>query len=322
MRFALLGSLLLLLFQLGVGRIRAQSRAAEQQTPAANTEAPKPVDFGREIRPLLAKRCFHCHGPDKAESSLRLNSQETAFAEADSGMQAIVPGKPDESELIARISETDESVRMPPEGKPLSKAEIETFAHVDRLRRKWETHWAFQPMTDPAPPNVSNKAWVAKPIDAFLLNRLEQNGLKPAPPADKVAASKQSVLRSDRPAADARRSGSVPQRRLAAMRTKSCSIDLLDSPHYGEQWGRHWLDLVRFAETNSFERDGDKPNAWRYRDYVIRSFNEDKPYDQFIREQLAGDELPEVTTDSIIATGYYRLWLWDDEPADPSAGGL
>ena len=92
---------------------------------------------------------------------------------------------------------------------------------------------------------------------------------------------------------------------------------LLASPHYGEQWARHWLDLVRFAETNSFERDGLKPNAWKYRDYVIRSFNDDKPYDQFVREQLAGDELDQVTDDSMIATGYYRLGTWDDEPADP-----
>ena len=92
---------------------------------------------------------------------------------------------------------------------------------------------------------------------------------------------------------------------------------LLASPHFGEHWARHWLDLVRFAETNSFERDGLKPNAWKYRDYVIRSFNDDKPYDQFVQEQLAGDELDEVTADTMIATGYYRLGTWDDEPADP-----
>ncbi len=292
--------------------------AAEPKPVKAQSEkaAEEPVDFGRDIRPVLAKRCFHCHGPDKAESSLRLNSQKTAFAEADSGLHAIVSGKPDESELITRISETDESLRMPPEGKPLSKEEIETFRRWIAQGAKWETHWAFQPMKNPEPPPVQNKAWVANPIDAFILNRLEENRLKPNPPADKVALIRRAYY-------DLTGLPPTPAQVDAFLNDQSPDAyeklidNLLESPHYGEQWGRHWLDLVRFAETNSFERDGVKPNAFRYRDYVIRSFNADKPYDQFLREQLAGDELPEVTTDSIIATGYYRLGLWDDEPADP-----
>jgi hypothetical protein len=296
---------------------QSSSYASEPEAPNAKAEADKePVDFGREIRPILAKRCFHCHGPDIAESNLRLNSQESAFAEADSGMRPIVPGKPDQSELIARISETDESLRMPPEGKPLTKEEIETFQRWIAGGAKFETYWAFQPMKDPQPPQVKNAGWVANPIDAFILHRLEQSHLEPAPPADKTALVRRVYY-------DLTGLPPTPEQVDAFINDNSPGayeslIDqLLDSSRYGEQWGRHWLDLVRFAETNSFERDGVKPNAWRYRDYVIESFNEDKPYDQFIREQLAGDELPEVTTGSIIATGYYRLGLWDDEPADP-----
>ncbi len=183
-RFLLLCLVLALVFLIGSWReSNPQTRAAEPQKPNADSKVePKPVDFGREIRPLLAKRCFHCHGPDKAESSLRLNSQESAFAETDSGMYAIVPGKPGESELIARISETDESLRMPPEGKPLSPEQIQTMKRWIASGAKWETHWAFQPMQNPAPPQVKNKSWPANPIDAFILHRLELNGLKPRRP--------------------------------------------------------------------------------------------------------------------------------------------
>lgn len=306
-----------LLVGLGASRNSMPAQAADtpEEKTAPATEA-EPVDFGREIRPILAKRCFHCHGPDKAESSLRLNSPKSAFAEADSGMHAIVPGKPDDSELIARISETDESLRMPPEGKPLTKEEIETFRRWIQGGAKWETHWAFQPMKDPTPPQVKDETWVANPIDAFIRHQLEQNGLEPALPADKVALVRRVYYDLiGLPPTPAQVDAFVNDHSPKAY--ENLIDELLKSPHYGEQWGRHWLDLVRYAETNSFERDGVKPNAWRYRDYVIRSFNADKPYDQFIREQLAGDELPEVTPDSIIATGYYRLGLWDDEPADP-----
>ena len=145
--------------------------------------------------------------------------------------------------------------------------------------------------------------------------KLEAKGLSPNPPADK----RQLVRRlyydlTGLPPTPAEVEAFVADRSPGAY---DALVDrLLDSPHYGEKWGRHWLDLVRYAETNSYERDDPKPNVWRYRDYVIRSFNDDKPYDQFVREQLAGDELSRPTPDSLIATGYYRLGIWDDEPAD------
>jgi len=180
-----------------------------------------------------------------------------------------------------------------------------------------QTWWSETPLARPAVPEVNDESWPANPIDHFILARLEANGLEPNP-----RASKAELIR--RASYDLIGLPPTPEEVRAFVEDENPGawenlIDrLLASPHYGEKWGRHWLDLVRFAETDSYERDRLKPNAWKYRDYVIESFNADKPYDRFIIEQLAGDELGEKTTlDSIIATGYYRLGIWDDEPADP-----
>ncbi|MGE0606988.1 MAG: PSD1 and planctomycete cytochrome C domain-containing protein, partial [Pirellulales bacterium] len=233
----------------------------------------------------------------------------------DSGAVAIVPGKPDKSELLHRISSTEEGIRMPPEGKPLSAEEVANFRRWIEAGAKWEDHWAFQPVQPQQPPKVKQSAWVRNPIDAFILSRLERNNLRPVVPAGKAALLRRAYY-------DLTGLPPTPAETDAFLMDNSADayervIDkLLSSERYGERWARHWLDVVRFAETNSFERDGVKPNAWRYRDYVIDSLNADKPYDQFIREQLAGDELPGATHETIIATGYYRLGLWDDEPAD------
>jgi len=173
----------------------------------------------------------------------------------------------------------------------------------------------YQPVERPPVPTVDDDAWNRNPIDAFVKARLSANGLDPAPPAPRRQLIRRVYY-------DLIGLPPTPRQVRDFVNDKSPDayeklVDkLLASKHYGEQWGRHWLDLVRWAQTNGYERDGDKPNAWRYRDYVIESFNEDKPYDQFIREQLAGDELDEVTPETIIATGCYRLGIWDDEPAD------
>ena len=180
---------------------------------------------------------------------------------------------------------------------------------------KWEAHWAFEPPQRPAVPEVKNKALVRNPIDAFILAKLEANGLTPNPVAPKAALIRRLYY-------DLTGLPPTPQEVAefvadASPQAYENVVDrLLASPHYGERWARHWLDVVRFAETNSFERDGDKPHAWRFRDYVIRSFNADKPYDQFVKEQIAGDEFPNPSADAITATGFYRMGLWDDEPAD------
>jgi hypothetical protein len=278
----------------------------------------QPVDFSREVKPILARRCFACHGPESGEGGLRLDGREQALAELDSGLLAIVPEDAGSSELIARVTAEDESLRMPPEGKPLSEHEVDVLRRWIDEGAEYRKHWAFVPPAKREPPSMEGdqQSWVRTPIDAFILAQLEANHLQPAPQADKRTLCRRAYFDL---------TGLPPTEEQLEEFLSDESPDaweklidqLLASPHYGERWGRHWLDLVRFAETNSFERDGGKPNAWKYRDYVIRSFNDDKPYDQFVKEQLAGDELDEATHDSILATGYYRLGIWDDEPADP-----
>lgn len=184
-------------------------------------------------------------------------------------------------------------------------------------------HWSFKPVVRPSVPSVKDAAWVRNPIDAFVLAKLEKQGWRPNPPAtprqllrrvylDVIGLppdlEEQSVLRQSS-------NETVPE--LTPEVYEALVDQLLLRPEYGERWGRHWLDFVRYAETNGYERDGTKPFVWRYRDYVIQALNQDKPYDRFIVEQLAGDELPDASTETVIATGYYRLGPWDDEPADP-----
>ncbi|MFM8707756.1 MAG: DUF1549 domain-containing protein, partial [Planctomycetia bacterium] len=273
------------------------------------------VDFSREIQPLLAKRCFSCHGPDTQEAGLRLDQQAGATGVLESGQRAIVAGVPAESEILARIPATDPDIRMPPEGPRLTAAQIDVIQRWIDEGAAWQEHWAFRPPARPAVPAVTDGGEPANPIDAFIRDGLARRGLPAPPPADKRTLLRRATYGV---------TGLPPTER--EMRDFLCDespqawervVDrLLASPHYGEHWARHWLDLVRYADTNSFERDGDKPHAWRYRDYVIRSFNDDKPYDRFLVEQVAGDELPDPTPDALVATGWYRLGLWDDEPAD------
>jgi hypothetical protein len=181
-------------------------------------------------------------------------------------------------------------------------------------------HWAFQPIKRPSVPRVKTLAWVANPIDAFVLAKLEEQGMSPAP-----AAEPESLLRrlfldvTGLPPTPAERAAFLREFGRAPNAVERLIDELLARPARGERWARRWLDLVRYADSNGYERDAEKPFVWRYRDYVIRAFNADKPFDRFVLEQLAGDELPggEVTPQTLVATGYYRLGPWDDEPADP-----
>ncbi len=282
-----------------------------------------PIDFSRQIRPLLARRCFSCHGPDSGEAGLRLHTRETATVQLDSGSTAVAPGKPDESELINRVTSEEEGVRMPPEGKPLTATEIELLKRWIAEGAEWKAHWSFLPNAKPEPPQVEPASAVKTPVDAFVIAKLNRKGLSLSPPAEpRVLLRRLSFDLTGLPPTNEETSAFLKAYNENPEAAYEAAVDrLLASPHYGEKWARHWLDVVRFAETNSFERDGAKPYAWRYRDYVIRSFNDDKPYDQFVTEQLAGDELiasnlVKNTGDALIATGYYRLGLWDDEPAD------
>jgi len=293
-----------------------------------------PESFERKIRPLLAEHCVSCHGPEKQKGHLRLDAPEFIRAGGESG-PILIPGNPNESRLIQAVRYAEETFKMPPKQK-LPAPLIETLtrwvqdgaampetpaASTPPVRKEFSigpadrAHWAFQPVRPPRvaarPPSKGGPHPIDVMIDAGLRKaRLAANGR---------AHSRELVRRAFFDLA-----GLPPSPEDVAQFESDPSeaawarlIDrLLDSPHYGEKWGRHWLDLVRFAESNSYERDGPKPHAWRYRDYVIRSFNADKPFDRFILEQLAGDELPSPDAESIIATGYYRLGIWDDEPAD------
>ena len=274
------------------------------------------VDFSTQIQPILARKCYSCHGPDLQEGGLRFDDREVVLSAADSGKHAIVAGKADTSELLRRVTIEDEDERMPPEGKRLSEAEVAALRSWIDAGAEYAPHWSFQPIKRPDLPAVKDAAWMQQPIDAFVLAKLENNKLHPvkqASPSELVRRLYVDVT------------GLPPSPEVVAKWCENWDASsytrlvdqLLADPALGERWARTWLDVVRFAETNSFERDNPKPNAWKYRDYVIRAFSSDKPYDQFIREQLAGDELKEVTTESLTATGFYRLGIWDDEPADP-----
>jgi mono/diheme cytochrome c family protein len=278
-------------------------------TPAVATE----LDFARDIQPLLARRCYACHGPDTQEAGLRLDDRAAATAELDSGSIAVVPGDPATSEMLARITSTDHDLQMPPEGPRLTAAEVTLLERWIAAGAEWQAHWAFRPLERPPLPPAAAPAM--NPIDAFIDAGLAARGLPRSPEADKATLLRRATYGvTGLPPTEQEMREFLADESPAAW--EKVVDRLLASPRYGEHWGRHWLDLVRYAETNSFERDGVKPHVWRYRDYVIRSFNDDKPYDRFVLEQLAGDELPEPDADSLIATGYYRLGLWDDEPAD------
>lgn len=309
--------------------------AAAQEVKAPAPNSPEARFFESKIRPLLAENCFRCHGGGKRiRGDLNLTTLGGMLTGGGLG-PALVPGEADRSLIIKAIRYTDKDLKMPPT-KKLSAEQVDLLTQWVKMGAPWpgaeavkvaekkgfrirpedREHWAFQPLQRPPIPEVKNKAWVSNPIDAFILARLEKKGLQPNP-----AASKRELVR--RVYFDLTGLPPSPQEVEAFVNDTSPKAyenlveRLLHSPRYGERWGRYWLDLVRYAETNSYERDNPKPHIWRYRDYVIRSFNEDKPYDQFLREQLAGDELPNPTADSIIATGYYRLGIWDDEPSDP-----
>ncbi|HUS39786.1 MAG TPA: PSD1 and planctomycete cytochrome C domain-containing protein [Pirellulales bacterium] len=290
--------------------------AALAATPQAPPAAGPPVDFQRQVQPIFARHCTACHGPAESEAGLQLTRKETAFAELESGERAVVPGDLKASALWQRLSTDDESERMPPEGEPLTDEQKDVIRRWILQGATWQEHWAFISPQPQQPPPLKQNDWARNPIDAFVLNRLEARDLLPAPPAGKRELIRRAYYDL---------TGLPPTPEEVGAFVADSAVDayenlvdrLLASPQYGERWARHWMDIIRYAETNSYERDAAKPFVWRYRDYIIRAFNDDKPYDQFIREQLAGDELDQATADAIVATGFYRLGLFDDESADP-----
>jgi len=276
---------------------------------------PHPVNFAREIRPILSDNCFTCHGPDdqKRKASLRLDTREGAFGRLKGGDLAINPGKPDESDLIFRIESDDPDLRMPPQksGKQLTAAQIAVLRRWIEQGATSSTHWAFEPPRKPALPQVKNLGWPVTEIDRLILARLEAEGLSPAPQAGKSTLIRRVTL-------DLTGLPPTPTEVDAFLSDPSESayervIDrLLESPRYGEHMARFWLDAARYGDTHGLHLDNYR-EIWLYRDWVIRAFNSNKPFDNFIVEQLAGDLLPNPSSDQLIATGYNRCHVSTNE---------
>src|SRR5262245_9780116 len=279
-----------------------------------------PVDYTRDVRPILSQHCYKCHGPDDnaRKVGLRFDQRAVALAKSKSGETPIVPGKPDESELIRRINADDESEVMPPPAtkKPLSEAQKAILKQWIAEGAEYKDHWAFVAPKQAELPKVRQADWPKSAIDSFVLARLEAAGLKPSAAADKYTLVRRVYLDliglPPTPAeADAFVNDPAPDA------YEKLVDGLLDSPHYGERWARRWLDLARYADTNGYEKDRPR-TMWLYRDWVIRALNNDLPYDRFTVEQLAGDLLPGATLDQRIATGFHRNTMLNEEGgADP-----
>jgi mono/diheme cytochrome c family protein len=272
-------------------------------------DAPKPIDFNRQIRPILADNCFTCHGRDEKQrqKKLRLDTAKGAYAELDSGEgHAIVPGKPDESELMDRVTTKDDVLQMPPptNGKTLTKQQIDLLRRWIAEGGKYADHWAFIKPQRPDLPEVANKAWVRNPIDRFILARLETEGLKPSPEADKTTLIRRLTLDlTGLPPTIAEVDAFLADKTADAY--EKVVDRLLASPHYGERMALDWLDAARFADTHGFHIDSGR-DMTRWRRWVIEAFNDNKRFDKFTIEQLAGDLLPNATLEQKIASGFNR----------------
>jgi len=274
-----------------------------------------PPDFLRDVRPILSGHCFKCHGPDEKarKAKLRLDLREEAVQPAKSGAPAIVPGKPADSELIRRIASTDEDEVMPPPStkNPLSASQKEILRNWVAAGAEYKPHWAFAPPKQPPLPQIRQTGWPRNAIDFFILARMESEGLRPSPQADRYSLARRLYLDLI---------GLPPTPEEADEFVRDLSSDayekwvdrLLSSPPYGERWARRWLDLARYADTNGYEKDR-RRSIWPYRDWVINAVNADLPFDQFTLEQIAGDMLPGATVPQRIATGFHRNTMLNEE---------
>ncbi|MBL8815943.1 MAG: PSD1 domain-containing protein [Planctomyces sp.] len=325
----------------------AQDKAQQgQETDPVRSSTERAVEFSAEqtehfqteVVEILKANCLKCHAGTEPKGGLDLTQRASFLKGGDSG-PAFDQADPAASLLLAAVRY--EGLEMPPTGqlspkdvealtkwvtdglpwpRELAKIEFEVHPGPPVVNEESKNFWSFRKVVEPPVPDsksfTGNDVWASNEIDQFILRKLLDAGQTPSPRATPQQLIRRAYydLTGLPPSLEAvHKFEADPSPQAWA----EVIDELLESPHYGEQWGRHWLDLVRYAETNSYERDGAKPHVWRYRDYVIQSFNSDKPYDVFVREQLAGDELENSTPETIIATGYYRLGRWDDEPVDP-----
>ncbi len=293
--------------------------------PASKT----PADFTRDIEPLLKARCTGCHGRAQQLSGLQLDSKEAALRGGYSG-PVIVPGKSAESRLIHLVAGADEKVVMPPAGKRLTPQEVGVLRAWIDAGAPWSEavvsksgtpakkidertqHWSFRPVQRLSPPRVTTESWARNPIDRFILARLEREGISPSPEASKTTLLRRvSLDLTGLPPTPGETAAFLTDNRPDAYERV---VDrLLNSPHYGEKWARQWLDLARYADSDGYEKDNERPHAWRYRHWVINALNADMPFDEFTIQQLAGDLLPDSSTEQKVATGFHRNTLTNRE---------
>ena len=276
---------------------------------SVHTAAATDVEFQRDVQPILSEHCLQCHGSDEGQrqSGLRLDLRDSALQGGESGQKAVVPGKPDDSELLRRITSDDAEILMPPPHlkKPLAATQIETLKQWIANGAEYESHWAFTAPTKQSVPGVGT----AHPVDAFVLARLQRDHLAPSPKGSDSEICRRIYLDliglppSPQEITDFESAGA------------EATIDrLLTSDRFGEKWARHWLDLARYSDTNGYEKDLQR-EQWSWRDWVIDAINRDMPYDQFVVEQIAGDLLPNATQQQVIATGFLRNSMINEEGA-------
>ncbi|MDQ6706117.1 MAG: PSD1 and planctomycete cytochrome C domain-containing protein, partial [Acidobacteriota bacterium] len=273
------------------------------------SSAQAPVDFSRDIQPIFQKRCILCHGPNMQASGLRLDNRAAA-------LRVIKPGDSSASRIVAMVSGAGPKV-MPPVGDRLTAPQIALLKTWIDQGAKWPetadaTHWSFRPVQHPNLPAVHDGVWPANAIDRFVLARLESERIAPSPAAEPLTLLRRvSLDLTGLPPSPEQAAAFLDDKRPDAYERV---VDrLLDSPHYGEKWARYWLDLAHYADSDGYEKDLVRPYAWRYRQWVIDALNRDMPFDEFAIEQIAGDELPNATTEQKVATGFYRNTLTNRE---------
>ena len=302
----------------------------------SNRELVCAAESFEKVADILVRRCLECHSDHDSSGSLSLTRLQHVLKGGDSG-PALEPGRPlDENLILNRVRNGEMPPPLKGQPRPLPAHEVETLTAwlssgavwpegrvLDPYERTTDVRggrdfWSLQPIQRPALPAVKASDLVANPIDAFVLAQLEAHSMSPAPPASRAVMIRRLYfdLVGLPPTADEITSYVSDPRADAVVKAELVER-LLDSPHFGERWARQWLDLARYAETSGYERDQEKPGAWKYRDWVVKAANADMPYNQFVLEQLAGDEIPDRTESSVIATGFLRLGTWNDEPNDP-----
>lgn len=270
------------------------------------------TDFNRDVLPILSGKCTQCHGGVKKSSGFTFTDPQSPFGPAKSGAIPVVPGKSEQSELIVRITSTDDDERMPPEGDPLSEEEVEILKRWIDSGAKWEQHWAFQARDPGDTPLTRLTTWPMNPIDHYVLEKLEAAEITPSPEADRYTLIRRVALDL---------TGLPPTIEQVDTFADDQSPDayeqmvdrFLTSPHFGERWARHWLDQARYADSDGYEKDNARSDAWRWRQWVIDAINRDLPFDQFTTEQIAGDLIPEGTPEQHLATAFHRQTLFNRE---------